>query len=350
MFAVTNLPTQRRKLPPTTCRGFFVAIYFTFIDDFALKRCRCFSVNGSQSVCPVLGLVAEFASAPLFCFAYQEGKIYQFTALKDQKNTMQELIQISQLNGVEVVDSRIIAEELGIQHKNLLDTIKIHKSLIESEFGRVAFETLPLKTNGGIQNISIAYLNEDQALFIGTLSRNSEAVVKFKARLVKSFQAARKLQQSQAIAQSTPQTYADALRALAEKVEAEEKLKAEKEKLESENAKLAPRAEYTDKVLASVTDITTTTIAKELGMSAIKLNKILCQEKIQYYQDGHYVLYSKYQSRGYTETRTYQWYDKSGVSHTKHSTVWTERGRALVHSVVNQSLSFNKKKKEVSNG
>ena len=156
-------------------------------------------------------------------------------------------------------------------------------------------------------------------------------------------------QQSQAIAQSTPQSYADALRALAEKVEAEEKLKAEKEKLESENAKLAPKAEYTDKVLASVTDITTTTIAKELGMSAIKLNKILCQEKIQYYQDGHYVLYSKYQSKGYTETRTYQWYDKSGVSHTKHSTVWTERGRALVHSVVNQSLSFNKKKKEVSN-
>ncbi len=141
----------------------------------------------------------------------------------------------------------------------------------------------------------------------------------------------------------TPQTFSEAL-LLAGRIQAE------KEKLEAENAKLAPKAEYTDKVLASVTDITTTTIAKELGMSAVKLNKILCEAKVQYYHDGHYVLYSKYQSRGYTETRTYQWYDKSGVSHTKHNTVWTERGRALVHSIVNSTLSFHKKRKEVSNG
>lgn len=250
---------------------------------------------------------------------------------------MQELIQISQLNGVEVVDSRIIAEELGVQHKNLIETIRKYQEAIESDFGLLTFETQVSKQQTGFgfrdNHTEFCYLTEDQALFIGTLSRNSEIVVKFKAKLVKSFQASRKLQ-SQAVAQSLPQTYADALRALAEKVESEAKLKAE-------NAILAPKAKYMDDVLESVTEITTTTIAKELGMSAYALNKKLCEHKIQYYHDGHYVLGHIYHSNGYTETRTHTWKDKTGVTRTKLYTVWTERGRAFIHALFNTKLGFS---------
>lgn len=61
---------------------------------------------------------------------------------------MLELI-VENRNGVLVVDSRLIAEELGIEHKNLLATINSRISEIETEFGAVAFQTLELKTTQG---------------------------------------------------------------------------------------------------------------------------------------------------------------------------------------------------------
>lgn len=89
--------------------------------------------------------------------------------------------------GVLVVDSRSIADDLGIKHPNLLQTIDKHLSVIEDHFGRVCFETRPFETAGGIQNIRVGYLNEAQSTFVGTLSRNTDRVVLFKARLVKAF-------------------------------------------------------------------------------------------------------------------------------------------------------------------
>lgn len=90
------------------------------------------------------------------------------------------------------VSSVDFAAGLDIHHNNLLNTIRTHQPAIEADFGRVAFETRPLATTGGIQNQVAAYLTEDQALFISTLSRNSKRVVEFKATLVKSFSEARR--------------------------------------------------------------------------------------------------------------------------------------------------------------
>lgn len=50
----------------------------------------------------------------------------------------------------------------------------------------------------------------------------------------------------------------------------------------------APKVEYYDEVLQSKSDITTTVIAGQLGMSAKALNKLLHQHKIQYKVDGVY--------------------------------------------------------------
>ncbi|MBN1183866.1 MAG: phage antirepressor KilAC domain-containing protein [Bacteroidales bacterium] len=67
----------------------------------------------------------------------------------------------------------------------------------------------------------------------------------------------------------------------------------------------APKVEYYDEVLQAENTHTTTTIAKELGMSANALNQFLNKKKIIFYQDKHWVLYSKYQGLGYTKTRTH---------------------------------------------
>lgn len=107
------------------------------------------------------------------------------------------MLKIITQNETLVVDSRLVAQELGIVHKNLLGNIR--KYLIEIEqFGRVLFETQPLQTAGGEQLQSFCYLNEDQAIFVMTLSRNTEKVVKCKANLVKAFKQAK--EQLEAIA------------------------------------------------------------------------------------------------------------------------------------------------------
>ena len=92
------------------------------------------------------------------------------------------------------VDSLVLAESLGIQHKNVLALINENKLEFE-EFGRVAFETRTLETNGGKQKQKIALLNEDQAYFLLTLTRNTEHTKRLKVELVKAFSRFRKHQQ-----------------------------------------------------------------------------------------------------------------------------------------------------------
>lgn len=102
-------------------------------------------------------------------------------------------IVITKINDIETVDSRIVANELGIQHKNLFELIKKHQNSIESNFGHLTFETETVKNSvGAVNNLIIAHLTEDQALFVGSLSRNTAKVVEFKAKLVKAFSNARK--------------------------------------------------------------------------------------------------------------------------------------------------------------
>lgn len=99
-------------------------------------------------------------------------------------------LTVEEHNSVLVVDSRLIAESLGIAHKNLLGNIEKYKKQIESGFGIIAFETR--KSLRGKPE-KFAYLNEEQATFLMTLSRNTEKVVTCKLELVKAFTKAKKL-------------------------------------------------------------------------------------------------------------------------------------------------------------
>ncbi len=104
------------------------------------------------------------------------------------------------------------------------------------------------------------------------------------------------------------------------------------EALSSQVAVLAPKAEYCDEVLESVSCMTTTQVAKELEMSAIELNRWLCNQGIQYWQSDQYMLYADYARRGFAKNRTHSYRDADGEMHTKTYLVWTERGREFIHN------------------
>jgi phage regulator Rha-like protein len=102
-------------------------------------------------------------------------------------------IDVIEQGDVLVVDSRLIADELGIDHRSLFRTIKKYQDEIQ-EFGHLRFENTSVVNSSGATNItSFVYLNEDQATYIMTLSKNTEQVRRCKRVLVKSFSEAKQV-------------------------------------------------------------------------------------------------------------------------------------------------------------
>lgn len=115
-------------------------------------------------------------------------------------------------------------------------------------------------------------------------------------------------------------------------VEENEELKIELAESKKEIQELLPDAEYTKNVLKSDSTWTVTVIAAELGLTAIKLNKILHEKGIQFSHNGIWIPYAKYKDLGFTKTRTHI----IDGGQTKISTVWTELGRKFLHNTVNR--------------
>ena len=108
---------------------------------------------------------------------------------------------------------------------------------------------------------------------------------------------------------------------------------------DEEIARLQPRADYADEVLDSVTCITTTQLAKELGMTAQELNRRLCEMRIQYWQSGQYMLYAEFARQGFAKSRTHKRVLKHGMVLTEIYLVWTERGRDFIHRLLDPKLA-----------
>lgn len=72
-----------------------------------------------------------------------------------------------------VVDSRLIAEELGIEHRALIQNIKKHQSVIEQGFGVITFAvSKPSENNQGGRPEKVCYLNDKQIVFLVNRTRN----------------------------------------------------------------------------------------------------------------------------------------------------------------------------------
>ena len=102
-------------------------------------------------------------------------------------NTSLVLLQNNQL----VTTSEIIAQSIKVQHKNTLDLIKRYTCELE-QLGSLAFQTRVKRIDQrGGEKTTYALLNEQQATFLISLSRNTPKVVEFKLALTKAFFEAR---------------------------------------------------------------------------------------------------------------------------------------------------------------
>lgn len=103
--------------------------------------------------------------------------------MKTKIVTTSDNLQLIQHKDEMLVDSRLIAQHMGIKHKNSIELI--NKRLHHFErWGKVTFKTEAMPSG---QNEKFALLNEDHAYFLLSLSRNSDIVVDLKAKLITAF-------------------------------------------------------------------------------------------------------------------------------------------------------------------
>ena len=86
------------------------------------------------------------------------------------------------------------------------------------------------------------------------------------------------------------------------KEEHKQRLMAEQQVLE-----IKPKADYYDQILKSKRTITIGQIAKDYGMSAQAMNKLLHELKVLYKQSGQWLLYQNHATKGYTASDTHEY-------------------------------------------
>ena len=94
---------------------------------------------------------------------------------------------------------------------------------------------------------------------------------------------------------------------------------------------LKPKADYTDRILQSKSLVTITQIAKDYGMSGAAMNEKLHELGVIYKLGGQWLLYSKYQAKGYTHSETVDITHLDGRGDVKMNTKWTQKGRLFLY-------------------
>lgn len=169
-------------------------------------------------------------------------------------------------DGSAVTTSVVIAEGTDIQHKNVMELVRNNLPDFE-EFGRVAFQTRSFETAGGIQERTVAVLNEQHATLLMTYMRNSDIVREFKKRLVKAFYT---LAHSHPAIDPATITRRDLALMV---VDAEDRA----DRAEEKARELAPKAEYVDTYVAGEDHLKVSTVASTLDMKETDLRNLLIE-------------------------------------------------------------------------
>ena len=141
----------------------------------------------------------------------------------------------------------------------------------------------------------------------------------------------------QQMAPQVPTSFREALLLAAKQQEEIERLEAESEQkdrtIETQRKEIktsAPKVNYYDETLLSRNTLTTTQVAKSIGLNAVELSKKLREAGIIYRQSDMWMLKDPYCKWNLHATRTATHTRSDGSIGTNVYTVWTERGRRFI--------------------
>lgn len=233
---------------------------------------------------------------------------------------MTELKLVSQ-NGKALADSREVAEMIGKRHADLIRDIENYIHILENAKLRSQdyFMESGYKALGNNKTYKSFLLTKIGCDMVANKMTGTKGVL-FTAAYTKKFQ---QMEQEMQHGFKLPSNFKEALLHLVAKEE-------ENEKLQLENAELKPKASYYDLVLQNKSLLAISTIAKDYGMGAQTLNKLLHDLGVQYKQSGVWLLYHKYQAEGYTQSKTHTIDSEKSATHT----YWTQKGRMFIYRIL----------------
>ncbi|UBH07880.1 Rha family transcriptional regulator [Macrococcus armenti] len=236
-------------------------------------------------------------------------------------------LKVIEQNNEYFVDSREVAEMVKKNHAHLMRDIQNYESVLLQNpnlDSQKYFIESTYKTEGNNKTYKHYLLTKKGCDMVANKMTGEKGIL-FTAMYVDAFH-----QMQSQIQNRLPGTYKEALLQLVEQVEVNEKLQLENSVQKQQIGELKPKATYYDLVLQNKTLLSVTKIAKDYGMSAVKLNKLLHELKVQYKQGDIWLLYAKYQDKGYTQTSTHVIDDEK----SKISTKWTQAGRLFIYDLL----------------
>lgn len=127
------------------------------------------------------------------------------------------------------------------------------------------------------------------------------------------------------------QLIATAMNVMSKKIE---RLRLENKQKQQVICELKPKADYTDRILQNKSLVPISAIAKDYGMSGTAMNKKLHELGVQYSLSGQWLLYAKYQDKGYTHSETIDLTHRDGNEFVKMNTKWTQKGRLFLYNLL----------------
>ena len=246
----------------------------------------------------------------------------------------QELVQISEteINGVKVqtVNARDLYKFLEVSTRFndwISRRIKEYEFVENQDFICITQKRVT-QTSSGRNGVSIEqnhYITIDMAKELSMVERNEQGRLA-RRYFIECEKRLKEIQEEEK--RKLPETFAEALRMLANEVEENAKLKAELEETK-------PKATYHDLVLNCSDLMTITQISQDYPISNQRLDRILQEEGIQYKdKSGVWCVYAKHSSKGICQTSTHVYKDSKGVDHAKLHLKWTQKGRLFIYDLL----------------
>lgn len=217
-----------------------------------------------------------------------------------------------------------ISNVTGKEHKNILADIRKEITNLGDEIGQLIFKPSSYKNSQNKEQPCYTF-GKDGAMQLALKydAKTRYNVIKYVEKLESKSQ--------------LPSNYKEALLKLVESVEENEKLETQNKMLTQQNKEMKPKADYTDTILKNKGLVTIGQIAKDYGMSAQRMNKLLHNLKVQYKQSDQWLLYANYHNKGYTHSKTVDITKKDGTQDVKMQTKWTQKGRLFIYELLKQN-------------